>query len=258
MLYALWRLLYGIDSCGIAALRSLDGWRQILTTEPKYHLWFLPKMITAYLLLPVLWLIVRERDGKYLDGCLLGGILLYFLSQTLRNLPLGGSLSGLLTAFEYPMNSFLLYMLLGYRLSSRESKLGLLPLLLGFGLSVLAAAGLNGWLSLRKGGLDDTMYNLQTVFSMTEASCIFLLFRRWGQRRPFGCRKLLAELSAGTLGVYLLHVFLLEHLQQWLGGPLSTVSPLISIPLLSLAVFGLCMAISCLIRRIPWVGKWIM
>lgn len=258
LLYALWRLLYSIDSCGIASICSLSGWKQILTTEPKYHLWFLPKMITAYLLLPVLWLIAREKDGKYLDGCLLGGIVLYFLSQTLRNLPLGESLSDLLTAFEYPLNSFLLYMLLGYRLSSRECKVGTLPLLLGFILSVMAAAGLNGWLSLRKGGLDDTMFNLQTVFSMMEAICVFLLFRRWGQKSHFGCRKLLTELSAGTLGVYLLHVFLLEHLQQWLGDLLSTVSPLLSIPVLSLAVFGICMAISCLIRRIPWVGKWIM
>ena len=234
LLYALWRLLYSIDSCGIASLCSLSGWKQILTTEPKYHLWFLPKMITAYLLLPVLWLIARERDGKYLEGCLLGGVVLYFLSQTLRNLPLGESLS------------------------SRECKVGTLPLLLAFAFSVLAAAGLNGWLSLRKGGLDDTMFNLQTVFSMTEAICVFLLFRRWGQKSHFGCKKLLVELSAGTLGVYLLHVFLLEHLQQWLGGLLSTVSPLLSIPMLSLAVFGICMAISCLIRRIHWVGKWIM
>ena len=260
LLYFLWRLLYAIDRCGIGALFTFGGWRQILTAVPKYHLWFLPKMITAYLLLPVLWLIAREKDGRYLDGCLLGGILLYFLSQTLRSFPVGESFRQLLTAFEFPMNSFLLYMLLGYRLWTKDCRLGNSALVLCVVLSILGASGLNGWLSYRRGGLDDTMYNMQSVFSMVEASAVFLLFCRLGQRwQPSErCKGVLLELSAGTLGVYLLHVFLLEHLQQWSGSLFSTVSPLVSIPLLSLAVFGLAMGLSCLIRRIPGVGKWIM
>ena len=64
------------------------------------------------------------------------------------------------------------------------------------------------------------------------------------------------ELSAATLGIYVMHVGLIEILEKY-GIDSQRVPLIFGIPLLAMGSFVICFMISALLRRIPVVGKYI-
>jgi surface polysaccharide O-acyltransferase-like enzyme len=96
-----------------------------------------------------------------------------------------------------------------------------------------------------------------TLPTAAEAVCIFLLFR--SLKVPEGGRaaKLLPAAAADTLGIYLIHPFLISVLEEF-GVTTGSFCAWISVPLLTLGIFLLSAAAAALLRRIPAVGKWIV
>ena len=74
----------------------------------------------------------------------------------------------------------------------------------------------------------------------------------WGKRTE----KIIHEMSAATLGIYVMHVGLIEILEP--RGIHSQMMPLIlGIPCLAVICFVVCFLISAVVRRIPVIGKYI-
>ena len=74
----------------------------------------------------------------------------------------------------------------------------------------------------------------------------------WGKRTG----KIIHEMSAATLGIYVMHVGLIEILEP--RGIHSQMMPLIlGIPCLAVICFVVCFLISAVVRRIPVIGKYI-
>lgn len=262
VVYVFWAALYAVDEITLSALISRGGlknlWQAIL--RPKYHLWFLPRLIGTYFLLPLFWPFVHYKDGKYVKYACLMALLLYFVPYTLAVIPQAEGVAPFLKQFEFPLNSFACYALLGYWLSTANLRsISNWLLLLAWTLSVAAAAAWNGWYALGTGNQDAPVYQVTTLPSCLEAMLMFLLFRNLSNAKIWKrCAGTLYILSRCTLGVYMLHVFVLEHLDRWFGVSSLSFQPLISIPLLSLAIFLLCLGVSALLRRIPLLGKWIV
>ncbi len=67
IVFLIWSVLYAVDAIGIPAFFQSD-WNKILTfvINGKYHLWFLPTMISVYIVIPILHPLVDYCNGKYL------------------------------------------------------------------------------------------------------------------------------------------------------------------------------------------------
>ena len=70
------------------------------------------------------------------------------------------------------------------------------------------------------------------------------------------CSKLLKELSANTLGVYVMHVGLMEYTMDH-GFHSMIVSNIIGIPLYAMVCFIICALVAAVLRRIPFIGRFL-
>ena len=258
VLYAVWRLLYAVDTQGLQALLSPAGWLRILRTNAKYHLWFLPRMLAAYLMLPALWVLVHAREGKYAHYLSVLSLVLFFASSTLQAVNVSQNLTNLLARTTLPLGVFPCYMLLGYSLSVLPVRVRSVWLfLLWAAVTVVMGLG-SAVLCLRFGREQDVLFGMTGLLPCLQSCLLFLLFRNFcGSALLRRLQKPLSVLSGATLGVYLLHVFVLEHLRLWFGVHGASLQPLWMVPLLSTAVFLLCVPVALLLRKIPAVGKWL-
>lgn len=77
-----------------------------------------------------------------------------------------------------------------------------------------------------------------------------------GKKRGKQTEAVIRELSAATLGIYIMHVGLIEILGKH-GIDSQRVPLILGIPLLAVGCFVICFVVSALLRRIPVVGKYI-
>ena len=262
LIYLLWVVLYAVDEVGLRALRSAEGLEKLfrLCAEGKYHLWYLACTVGAYLLVPLLWCVARWKDGKYLKYLCYLFLLASALQIVAYLLP---KRELFLTAYSLlapGVTAFPMLMLLGYYVYEK----GGFPwsngkCLVLFFVTVLLTAAANGALSWHKGEpLSDLLGNF-SFSSVFEGLCLLILFRNIGTASLFtGHSRLWLRLSSCTLGIYLIHVFVLEHLASWFSIDVSFAPLPVSLPALAVGVFLISLAVVALLRRIPFVGKWIV
>ncbi len=68
--------------------------------------------------------------------------------------------------------------------------------------------------------------------------------------------RLIKELSLATLGIYLLHIGLIEFMEP-LGIHSMMFTPVLCIPVFALFCFVVCFVIAAFLRRIPLIGKYV-
>ena len=117
----------------------------------------------------------------------------------------------------------------------------------------LAASIANRWYSLYKNTADGWLFHffsLPTFLQSTAAYCFFLALKGRAFRRV----KLVTELSACTLGVYLLHPLMINVLER-LGLRPTPAAPVSSLLVFYLALALLCFALAFVLRKIPLVKR---
>lgn len=252
-MYYLWSLLYALARTTSGGLEGPSDFLYAVIAG-HYHLWFLPAMVMVCLFLPV---VHAALHGRNLDGCYIVGLFL-FLGVFLVNCNLTPDPAPVLYRFTQNFSldylPYLGYSVWGWYLSKREySRRTLLLAPLAFLAVTLAASVLNRWYSLYKNTADGWLFHffsLPTFLQATAAYCFFLALKGRAIRRV----KLVTELSACTLGVYLLHPLMINVLERF------RLSPTPSAPVSSLLVFYLALAAACfaltfLLRRIPLVKR---
>ncbi len=261
VIYLLWGAAYGLMDCYHYGFANLT-WKDILKemASGRYHLWYLPMLVGIYALLPVLrsWVLqARKQNLQYF-------LALFAVLQVLRVTALAfvknDQLRHLLGLGEIPMVcGYLGYFVLGYYMvhigiPHKYHKI--------FYLAALPCAALNILISTlqtaRDGVPNGGIYDGFCLFTFLLVIAVFLFFtegiknHKWGK----GSAAVIAELSKGTLGIYLLHIGVMELLEA--RGIHSAMMPVaVGVPLLALLVFALCYGISALLRRIPWVGRYL-
>lgn len=250
VLYLLAALLYALDEVGVGALAAPEGWKRLAaaTVRGKYHLWYLPRLAGTYALLPLLWCAVRYENGKYVRYLLAACFFFVTVKTTLRMLPIPQAAADFIEQFEFPLNSFAPYALLGWYLSDRPKHSRTL-LLLVWALAVAAAAAANYLDSLRSDTPQFALLGSGTIFAYVQAAALFELFRTLPDA-PEGRARRLAAVSRDTLGIYILHVFVLEHLERWFGFSVLSLPIYCAIPLLTASVLLICLPLSAALRRI--------
>lgn len=85
ILYIVWSILYAIDFVGF------DNWDWIKFKdkflEDHYHMWFIPAMITIYIITPILHAVVNYNNGKYESYMVVLFIIFGILKYTVIYIP---------------------------------------------------------------------------------------------------------------------------------------------------------------------------
>lgn len=227
----------------------------------KYHLWYLRMLIGLYVLLPILrtWLhSAAERQVQYF-------LMLFFLlqigKQTIVALDPPFLLEGFLNLVELDMvQSYLGYFVLGYYMAhigvrKRMHKYIYLGGVFGLGGAVLCSS----LLSVRKGSALPGVFDSFSLFTFLVSVALFLFGKEVLSRWSPGSVGvgIIKELSSCTLGIYLSHLLVMEMLIYYFGIDSMSVNNLAGIPLLSLVCFGICLILTFLLRRIPYIKRYV-
>ena len=234
-----------------------------------YHLWFLYMLIPLYFLAPLVQLFIARTEPRHWKAVVvvlgIGGPVLSFATSVVT------IFSG--QGMYRPMPEFtgyLFYFFLGWwlgqeDLSGRQRRGLYLAGLLG----VLINVGGTAWASSYTGTFNETFYNYLTLPTAAAAMAIFVGAQQIGARMDPSpsLRSRIAQFSAVTLGIYLVHPALIETFFRLtdLTVRSAPIPVVVMVPAVSLLVFTASMAMAWLGRRLitalprgkDWVG-WVM
>lgn len=263
--YVFWSAVYAGDSV-CRGLPLKDGLYRFITG--KYHMWFIVMIAGMYLLLPLLRRIAAD---PYLLRYFLVLALVFsvLIPQGLELLALRSSrwADALRTVVDHadlflPMG-YTIYFLLGHLLLHGDLRPRTQRVLCWLGLlgaAVTVAA--NGLAAMRQGTAVGMFYNKSTVNVLFFAAGMFVSFGRIFRQFSPGprMRRVIAALSRWSFGAYLVHVMVLEKLQLHFGIVPSAHGwkPIVSVPLISLLIFALSLAVSAAIGLIPGLRRYIV
>lgn len=262
VMYILWSLFYALLDCSKFDMRQA-GFKAFINEwiSGRYHLWFLPMLVGLYVLLPVLRSWVEHADKRNIQYFLGLFVVFQIGRESLRVLFAKSPmvLSVINTTKVEMVCSYIGYFVLGYYIAQYgiPKKLHKWIYVAG-GLGCAANVVLGNVISLKTGEARGDVYDSYTFFTFCIATALFLLFQeKIGERRfrP-GVEKCIVGMSADTLGIYLMHVGLLELLKpiEW---EFFTSMPLVAIPLLAVFCFAVCLVVAAMLRRIPVIGKFL-
>lgn len=264
VIYWVWSGIYGLYDCRNYDLEAA-GWK-VLAKEMlsgRYHLWFLPMIVAIYMLVPVLRIWVRNAERKNLEYFLLLFLILKIGMSTVSALSasyLVEYASGLLDAMEIGMAcSYIGYFVYGYHIVHygipkkwhRAIYIGAIPCAV---LNIL----LDRYLSIRVGEPVGQIYDSYGVFTFVIVTALFLFFTDVMGKVSYSgpAVRIIRELSDATLGVYVMHIGLLEILEER-GIDTMLLPNIVGIPLLALGCYAVCSLLAACLRRIPVLGRYL-
>ena len=150
------------------------------------------------------------------------------------------------------------YYVLGYYLKeytlSRPAEY--LIYLLGIAGAAVTVGG-TAWLSQQRGALAQTFYNYDSPNIALMSTAVFVLFRYLlGVSDERSRRQRFSGVAKVSFGIYLVHVFFLMLLRNF-GITALSFPPVLSVPVLTAAVFLASLAAAWLLSKVPFVGKYL-
>ncbi len=228
----------------------------LLSKPASYHLWFMYALFSLYLFVPILRVFVRAADRNllyYLAALwfFCGPLLNQFEQRILRvDVPLD---LGFFT--EYFGYFYLGYLLGQMRFSGRAALSAFIFHVLLIGYTVYATVTL----TVREGRYNDFYLLYYVRLNLAVMSiCAFIWLKHvgeaWQEKIGQTSAQILRHLSATSFGVYLVHVMILTMLKWGTFGFTLTPSfapAVISIPLMTLAVYFISWLATAFLQRIP-------
>lgn len=156
--------------------------------------------------------------------------------------------------------SYVGYFILGYFLYQKGlSKKNARLLYIAFPFSCLANILLSTYLSRKYDAPNGDIYDCYCLFTFIITITLFHWFANvWRDRKyPAFAAKLISELSADTLGIYLLHIGIMESQLSFIV-QLKQLPAIYSVPLLAVVCFILAMIPTMVLRRIPKLGRYLV
>lgn len=261
LLYIVWSCAYGLLDCtrfGVGTLQLPDVIREML--NGRYHLWYLPMIVGIYMLLPILQSWIKNAEQKNIEYFLLLFFLLQIGRQTIRAVTKRDEISFILNLADVDMVcGYIGYFVWGYYLihigiSAKLRKI----LYIMFVPSVLLNVVLGNLLAWKAGAPVAEIYDSFGLFTFIMVTVMFDFITSKGKCLSFGTGsgKLLKEISTDTLGVYLMHLGVMEILQSK-GIHSMSLPNVVGIPLYAVGCFLICLVIAGLLRRIPVIGRYL-
>lgn len=222
--YFLWDKLYMKDNYDI---------KEIFSTPPSKHLWFLYALLSIYLALPIIQIIIRNISDKFLYYVLLlfaisvfGGYVLDFFD----------------IAVKYPIaviaeNQYLGYFILGYVLYNKSENIKLKKISL-FALFIFSSAItclLTYAFSLKNGQYEDVWFQYRNPFLMVSAACVFVIMLDLKYKVPYFLKQFINHTCRNSFGIYVFHIIFLNILNKIFD--IYQISAFIGVPIFAIIIF---------------------
>ena len=261
VLFFVWSFLYGLrdwtrfEPSGKTLLNLIDE-----TIGSYHHLWFLPMIAGLYLIVPIIrkWLsIASKKDVEYF---LILFIVFKVFVETAQAMVHWRLVNFLIKFVDATMiTSYLGYFVLGYYVFYYGIEKKWHKCIYAFGLigecaNVLFSIILSRHSNTPRAGIFDS-YSIFT-FMVVLALLVFFFDKSKERNNSIKCKKMISEVSNATLGIYLTHVMIIETLDVLKINAMSFPIAL-GVPILSILVFIIGFCISSLLRRIPFIGRYI-
>ncbi len=220
-----------------------------------FHLWFLYSLIGIYIVIPFLHKIVQCGLSRYL-------LLLWFLTCVfLRNInfPNGCDLfTSNIIHFPFCIE-YIGYFVLGYFLNKEISlSINQRKLIYSIGCVSLIVIMVGTYVLCRfTGNRSEYFYDYLNIFNVLVSIALFVFFRYdvhvcYKGRLSVKMKKLISLLSLSSLGVYLIHIFILIIINKFI--PYLSFSAVYAIPIIWLSTTIISFAISFILSKIPVIN----
>ncbi|MDE7416601.1 MAG: acyltransferase family protein [Lachnospiraceae bacterium] len=268
ILYYIWKAFYQVvdllDKGACFTFQNIknDIILALIQKHGYYHLWFLPMIAILYMIVPIVKKSVAEKN-----------VCMYFLCVFFVTALLVPTMFNFEFKFKYLVvdffaaNDFYLfggylgYFILGHSLHSWGGKLtkGMRIMLYGMGLVSFLLAVILGALHAQSAG--HPTYIMNTPFAATTffiAAAIFVNIQAIGEKTDslWKAEKVLTFGAGTTFGIYLLHPLIILLLSK-IGVKTALCTPLLSIPLLTIGTILLCVPVTVLWSKVPFLRKLI-
>ncbi len=265
-----WGVVY--NSSGILeeclSNRQMFSWQDLMKIPEAiifgtgwYHLWFLYMLIALYLLTPLLRRLIGNCQREHIKYL----IYLFILEACIL---LYNSLNDVIPVFPasdigfsiIELSGFVGYYVAGYYFANyaltKKSTTGIYVLAVVSALFTVIGTSLISLYHQKPTPalVDNILPN--TIFV---AFAVFILFQNHFSKITFTPKqeKIIVNISQNTFGIYLVHALVKPIIVQS-GFNLFVISPLISIPLISIVVMIVSYIITVGIKRIPILGKYVV
>lgn len=230
---------------------------ELLCGQHEGHLYFLHIMLLVYAALPVTYTFAANADEKTERYALAFWIVSGVLLPTAKGLGLLHAFSGIF--LQWPLMlawAAIGCTWLGHFLMNRDPlpvHLAAAMLLAGF---LICFAGT--WLrSVRAGKLSAQLLEGLSPGPCLIAAGFFSLCIRIGKKENRKMERIAKALSSGSFCVYLVHLLVLRVLAH-VGFSTSCFRPAVSVPFLTLLCLLGSYCIYLILKRIPWVNRWLI
>ncbi len=214
--YGLWMLIQ-IKVSGSMPLNSFGTVLSVLIQGHSY-LWFLPVLIGIYFITPILRYVTADNTNgrKVIEYYLLLFISLNLLTTTLIGLQISDLLSEILAKYLpfQTLNAYVGYYILGYYLATYDMSEGLKKWLNRLWIPALLAMTCLPVLQVFRGQTPSSaLFDSFSIFTFILCIKLFLFFKQKRTRtRSPKMGKFLILFSSTTLGIYILHAWVIDLL----------------------------------------------
>lgn len=223
--------------------------KNILTGNLWDHMWYLYTILGLYLITPFIRIItknIKEKDYKYFL------ILLFIFSILIPDIQ---SIFNVYIAFTIPIASaFVFYYIYGayvinHKFSFWET---LISIILGIVSMISIIIG-----SVTKTPYIPISYGSTTVFLV--ANMVFILFKnKEFKKMPKKLQTFIASLGTCSLGIYVIHQFFINIVYKLLKFKFILTSPFWGFILYVFLILGISYITVYLLKKIPFVNKYIL
>ena len=251
--FGVWSLFY----CLVAG-RSISP-ENILTGE--YHMWFIFMIMGLYALLPISQRIVKSKKVTkcFLSIVFVFASLIPFADRVINDFIYK---TEAISAFYqrihviHLMVGYMGYFVLGHYLTSVRLDRGKRILIYWGGVTgFLSTIVLQVMAALKTQQHLGSYYDELWVNVWVSAVAGFVWFQHLKIFQKY--KPIVMRLSKLNLGVYMVHVFVLNLLRVW-GINTLLFNPILSVPMIAILVYGISVGISALIHQIPIMKKYIV
>ena len=198
LIFSLWQSRYDISSFNIK-----DTFIAFLQGDIKYHLWYLYAILGLYIALPLFRVFVKHADKLFIKYF----IILSFIISSISTLLWYLYQIRLMNGFEYFLgygSYFLLgFYLANYTITNKKEKI----IYLFGGLGLIGTIIGTWYVSLQQGSLNQVFYQYLTITTPFVAMAVFLLVKKYGDKKSSNIMSLISKYS---FGIYLVHPIFLD------------------------------------------------
>ena len=254
-----WTLIYLFWRCnvngGVCTKKVIT--RLILFEGTAYHLWFLYVLLGLYLITPFLRIITTSGQKRILWYL----VALWLVFQT--GVAILDKVWGLSLGITVPMaTGYIGYFVLGHLLSEIQlGRGGIVLSLITCLAGIIATAAGTYFISSQAGKFDGFFYEYLSLNVIVASISAFLLLKSLATQNESGegfFQKAVTQLAAGTFGIYLIHVMILDII----GGRIPLIhfnvemgNPVWSIPLVSVVAFFASFCAVYVLQKIPFLNR---